>query len=241
MGEADACVRLSQVEPSIVWSYWLQISAVALVGGACLYCGCTLNFVFFLSCIFTFGFCCWNLDTSEAVQETAEHLTVAKVVGKIHATSSTPTNHARCDDARGRQATQNGGLVDLVSDPAVQVTAASAAGGAIALGAGGGTVGLTVGGAVGALCGVVPAVFTFGLSIPVGAVIGSSAGLCIGTAVGGTTGLIGGGLAGGAYAKREEIQQSLNSVWGDVRATAEESVKTVRNRFGGAGEGTHNS
>merc|ERR550534_1393663 len=92
-------------------------------------------------------------------------------------------------------------------DPKVQVTAAAAAGGAVSLGAGGGVAGLTGGGAIGAACGIVPAIFTFGLSIPIGAAIGAGTGLVVGTAVGGTAGLVGGGATGyGAYKKRKEIR-----------------------------------
>merc|ERR1712151_1356783 len=50
--------------------------------------------------------------------------------------------------------------------------------------------------------------FTFGLSIPVFAVVGGGAGLCVGTVVGGTTGVVGGGAVGyGAYGKRLEIAE----------------------------------
>merc|ERR1712241_673168 len=88
-----------------------------------------------------------------------------------------------------------------------QVTAVAAAGGAVSLGAGGGIAGLVSGGAVGAACGIVPAIFTFGLSIPIGAAIGAGTGLVVGTAVGGTAGLVGGGATGYcAYSKREEIR-----------------------------------
>jgi len=57
-------------------------------------------------------------------------------------------------------------------DGHVQATAAGVCGGAVALGATGGATGLTAGVVVGAALGVVPAIFTFGLSIPLGAVIG---------------------------------------------------------------------
>merc|ERR1719242_1315072 len=65
---------------------------------------------------------------------------------------------------------------DTNAYPKVKVTAAAAAGGAVSLGAGGGVVGLAGGGAIGAACGVIPAIFTFGLSIPIGAAIGASTG-----------------------------------------------------------------
>merc|ERR1712216_568909 len=65
---------------------------------------------------------------------------------------------------------------------------------------------LVAGGAIGAACGVVPALFTFGLSIPVGAVLGGAAGLCMGTVAGGTVGLVGGGAAG-RWAYKHRAQQ----------------------------------
>merc|ERR1712232_295606 len=59
---------------------------------------------------------------------------------------------------------------------------------------------------VGAACGLIPAVFTFGLSIPIGAAIGGSTGLVAGTVAGGAVGLVGGGVAGrSAHKHREQI------------------------------------
>jgi len=80
------------------------------------------------------------------------------------------------------------------------------------LGGTGGVVGLTIGAVVGGVVGVVPAVFTFGLSIPVFALVGSGTGLFVGTAVGGATGTVGGGAVGyGAYAKRAEIRKGVDA------------------------------
>merc|ERR1712232_857822 len=70
----------------------------------------------------------------------------------------------------------------------VGVTTSSAAAGAIV---GGTTLG-AVGTLAGAVAGVVPAIFTFGLSIPAGAMIG----MCAGTAFGGSAGAVSGGIAG---------------------------------------------
>merc|ERR1711971_1479405 len=65
-----------------------------------------------------------------------------------------------------------------------------------------GTTGALVGGAVG----IVPALFTFGLSIPIGAMIGGGAGLCVGAVGGSSAGAVTGGAVGyGAYSKRAEI------------------------------------
>lgn len=88
------------------------------------------------------------------------------------------------------------GAVEVVRDPEAQVTTASAASGAIALGTTGGAAGMISGAAMGALAGLGPAIFTFGLSIPIGMAIGGGSGLCVGTAVGGAVGLVGGGAVG---------------------------------------------
>ncbi|CAE7650892.1 unnamed protein product, partial [Symbiodinium pilosum] len=61
---------------------------------------------------------------------------------------------------------------------------------------------------VGGAIGILPALFTFGLSIPVGAAIGGGAGLAVGAAAGATAGAVSGGAAGyGAYAKRGQISE----------------------------------
>lgn len=112
------------------------------------------------------------------------------------------------------------GAREVVSDPTNQVTAASAVGGAVTLGAGGGVAGLVSGGVLGALCGVVPALFTFGLSIPIGAVIGSGAGFCVGSTVAGTTGFIGGGAAG-YYVYGKQDNSDAQSVASDTSESSD--------------------
>jgi hypothetical protein len=93
-------------------------------------------------------------------------------------------------------------LRQTLADETVQVSAASAAGGAAILGVGGGAAGLFAGGALGAAIGFIPALFTFGLSIPVGAVIGAGCGTLAGVTTGGAVGLVGGGVTGyGAYSR----------------------------------------
>lgn len=116
---------------------------------------------------------------------------------------------------------------EIAAQPKVQVTAASAAGGAVTVGATGGAIGFTAGGVIGAACGVIPAIFTFGLSIPVGAAIGSGAGLCVGTAVGGTAGAVGGGAVGfGAYSKKDEIKQGVDA----AKAKADACKRLVKDK-----------
>jgi len=107
----------------------------------------------------------------------------------------------------------------IASDRLVQVTAASAVGGGAVVGAGGAGAGLLTGGAVGAAVGILPALFTFGLSIPLGAVIGAGCGAAVGGAAGGTVGFTGAGAVGfGAYTKRAEIKSLTAAAHAKVKA-----------------------
>jgi len=101
------------------------------------------------------------------------------------------------------------GVREVVHDPRAQVTAASAVGGAVAMGTGGAATGLVSGGLLGAACGLVPAVFTFGLSIPIGAAVGGGVGLCAGATMAGTAGLVGGGALGYKTYGKEEAPRAL--------------------------------
>jgi len=81
------------------------------------------------------------------------------------------------------------------------------------------------GGAIGAAVGVIPAFFTFGLSIPIGAAIGGGTGLVVGTAGGATVGAVGGGAAGyGVETHKKEIQSGVNQALAKANA-AREAVK----------------
>mmetsp|Transcript_69305 Transcript_69305/g.136960 ORF Transcript_69305/g.136960 Transcript_69305/m.136960 type:complete len:439 (+) Transcript_69305:65-1381(+) len=124
------------------------------------------------------------------------------------------------------------GAKSLALNPAVQVTSAAAAGGAVATGAGGGLLGLAAGGAAGATVGLVPALFTFGLSIPACALIGGGTGAFMGTAAGGTAGMVSGGAVGygayGAYTRRDEVKESACEAWkkiSDVTESVKEKAK----------------
>jgi len=136
--------------------------------------------------------------------------------------------------------------VEIASDKAVQVTAASAAGGAAVVGTGAAATGMVAGGAIGAAVGVVPAVFTFGLSIPVCAAFGGGVGLFGGATVGGAAGAVGGGAAGfGMYTKREAIGQSvqqglaqMDGAASHMKKAATHSVDVVRARLVGGTGGT---
>jgi len=128
-----------------------------------------------------------------------------------------------------------GKTVELAADKGVQVAAASAVGGAAVLGTGGGAAGLLAGGAVGAAVGVVPALFTFGLSIPFCAVVGGGCGLVTGTAAGSATGLALGGAGGyGFYSKREKIRST--AAWSVTYA--KERASGVRARLTGSSGAT---
>jgi len=103
-------------------------------------------------------------------------------------------------------------------NPVFQVTSASATAGGVMGGAIGGTVGIVGGAAIG----LVPALFTFGLSIPVGAAVGFSTGAIAGS----TTGAVSGGALGyGGITYRKEINDGARGVWGQV-CTSADYVKT---------------
>jgi len=97
-----------------------------------------------------------------------------------------------CDDLAASQEQHRPGAIPSARR---QVAAASAAG-AVALGLSGGAVGGVAGGFLGGAVGILPAFFTFGMSIPICAAVGGGAGFCSGLAIGGTTGLVSGGAAG---------------------------------------------
>jgi len=100
-----------------------------------------------------------------------------------------------------------------VVDHKVQVIAASAAVGALVVGAGVGTAGLVSGGVVGASVGILPAFVTFGLSIPVSAAIGAGTGLFIGATAGGAVGAVGGAATGyTTHTYRHALKDIANSV-----------------------------
>jgi len=123
------------------------------------------------------------------------------------------------------------GVHGVASDGKFQATAASAASGAVALGASGGAAGLAAGGALGAAVGVLPALFTFGLSIPGGA------GLVAGATVGGAVGAVGAGAAGyGVYSKKEDIGRCAEYVKGRATETSQRVRETSAAALGRAVE-----
>jgi len=141
--------------------------------------------------------------------------------------------------------TKSSDALTFATTTRVGVTSSSAVAGAVVGGTSCGAFGTVAGAAVG----IVPAIFTFGLSIPAGAMLG----LCVGTAVGGSAGAVGGGLIGhGGFTHRKTISEGVQSSWSKVGTTVEnlktktfacaadakESVKSmVRSSTGGSDHG----
>jgi len=131
----------------------------------------------------------------------------------------------------------------VVTDKRVQVTAASAAGGAVVVGTAGGAVGTVAGAGTGALIGLPAAIFTFGLSIPICATIGGGMGCVAGATSGGAVGGVTGGAAGyNAHKYQHEIAGGAQSAWSKVRngtnmlkVKASDSVAQVRTMVSGTG------
>lgn len=119
------------------------------------------------------------------------------------------------------------------------VVVGGAGAGAVAGGAAGGGAGVLTGGAIGAVVGVVPAIFTFGLSIPVCAVIGATVGGTGGAVAGSTGGAVAGGAAGYTGHKyRKEIASgasglklTVSSSAGSFKVKAHERAALARERI----------
>merc|ERR1719412_263299 len=92
----------------------------------------------------------------------------------------------------------------------------------------------------GALAGLLPALFTLGLSIPAGATVGGGVGGVLGTTAGTMTGFIGGGVAGGvAYRYRVEIKNGALFVRVrvlDAKAKAAKAVQPLQIKATNAAE-----
>merc|ERR1712217_824101 len=78
--------------------------------------------------------------------------------------------------------------VTRVKDPQFQTLTLSTAGGAVTFSSVGGAFGLASGVIVGSAGGVIPALLTFGLSIPAGAIFGGGTGLILGAGTGALSG-----------------------------------------------------
>merc|ERR1712060_319093 len=114
----------------------------------------------------------------------------------------------------------------------------SGAGGALCFGSIGALVGATVFSAMGFVAGILPAVFMFGLSMPVGAIIGGAGGIGVGGAIGGSAGFAGFGSIGYAIAYfRTEIRHAmtttaakLNNAYNSFRVASIEAVRIASER-----------
>jgi hypothetical protein len=137
---------------------------------------------------------------------------------KIAKTKALDLKCAAADALQGAKAK----AASAISNRAVQVTAATAAGGAVLMGGASGVLGLALGVMSGASVGMIPALFTFGLSIPLFAAVGGGFGLFAGLPVGGTAGAVGGGATGyAAYTKRAEIKGLTDKGYAQAKSTTQ--------------------
>merc|ERR1719189_2605296 len=122
---------------------------------------------------------------------------------------------------------------ELASERRMQVAVASGAGGAVIVGTPCAAGGLVVGGTIGTIVGILPALFTMGLSIPFGAAIGAGCGAAMGGSVGGAVGFSGCSFLGyKVYTKRSAIRRfwirSLNKTEMAARRAKDRVVSRVR-------------
>lgn len=117
----------------------------------------------------------------------------------------------------------------------LQITAGAAAKGAMYHGANGGDLGLAIGGTVGALCGLPLAFFTFGMSIPAGAIICGGTGLFWGATAGAAGGAMWGGIAGCASEKQKTLRSSVRGAASSVRGGASHVKTLLYGRLQGTG------
>jgi len=158
----------------------------------------------------------------------------AKVADIVQKTRTSITDITATGTEKGQQLVGN--VKEVAADPQVQVTTASAVGGAAVVGTAGCATGAVTGGVVGAVVGLPAAIFTFGLSIPVCAVVGTAVGGGTGATVGGTTGAVGGGAAGYyGYKHKDSIGDTINATRTKVKeyhGYAEQKVKETTKSIG---------
>jgi len=117
-------------------------------------------------------------------------------------------------------------------DPRVRATGASAVATSCLFGFGGGIVGMAVGGIGGAMVGLPFALFTFGLSIPISALVGASICGCAGSVICGSTGCGAGGLAGFTiFTWRAEIQKSATNASSFITTTMKNAYAAIKFRL----------
>jgi len=116
-------------------------------------------------------------------------------------------------------------IVTLTKTPQFRTITIVTAGGAMTLSTVGGAFGCATGIVTGSLAGVVPAIFTLGLSIPVGGAVGGTLGLAVGATGGGVAGAAGGSLAGyGGHRYRKEIGAGVLT----IKKSANGGVRSVK-------------
>jgi len=113
--------------------------------------------------------------------------------------------------------------VTLVKNPEFQTCTIATAGGTVTFGTLGGAFGLVSGVVAGSAVGIVPALVTFGLSIPASAVVGGTGGFLVGSVSGGSVGTVAGY---GAYKYRVQIQNNIAF----VKFRALETAKATKKR-----------
>lgn len=151
------------------------------------------------------------LDSVHALRTQGTHVTEAARDHVVAVADLAQTEAHRALELVGGAAAKG---LHLATGTQASATSTCAGAGLVA----GSTVGGTVGTVAGAAVGVVPAIFTFGLSIPVGAAIG----LCLGASCGGGAGALGGGAIGyTGFAHREQIAQGVQAVRSKINASAE--------------------
>jgi len=180
------------------------------------------------------GFRTWSLEMSRFAGEiTGVKVRELKDFSGAALTNARTSVETKASNAKARAQEMATATHTFASKKSVQTTAASALGGAAAMGTGGAATGAVTGGIAGAAAGLPFALFTFGLSIPIGAAMGGVSGAVVGTAAGATAGAIGGGAAGyGGYQYRGEIRGAAGAVAAKASSGAEFAKGTVQKSAG---------
>mmetsp|Transcript_124836 Transcript_124836/g.195606 ORF Transcript_124836/g.195606 Transcript_124836/m.195606 type:complete len:359 (-) Transcript_124836:209-1285(-) len=172
--------------------------------------------------------------TSTPQQEITVKSKVDDVVGKLLRIFQQVKKQA--DDKVAATKTQT---LALINNPHFQTVCISTSAGAIVLGSAGGAFGCASGVVLGGAAGIVPALITFGLSIPAGAALGGSMGLCTGALVGASVGAIGSGAAGHAgYKYRVQIKDNFIFIQTSVHEFTVAGVNDAKIKITGVINGT---
>jgi hypothetical protein len=201
-------------------------SAGFVAGGACGYSVAYLR-TDIRRCILHVNARCHDVYSTVVVKPVTKVRKTTRAVGdKLH--------NAREETKRKAKKTAEG-LQVFVSDKRVQASAAGAGIGAATLGTAGATAGTAMGVAGGAMVGLVPALFTFGLSIPIGAIVGGGAGLCAGATAGTATGFVGGGVVGAAaYSYRNKPREMVTFTKGKALGALQFASNIIPGSTGGS-------